>query len=594
MKRCPQCHETYTDETLKFCRVDGTLLQTDGSSIESSDTLILPAAPTSDALPTQILRSEIAEAKEITSPIEATRESQTGRLKAANDIHSTSSAEYVAGEIKRHKRGSLAVLSILLLAAIGVGYWFYSNRSASTDSGQIESIAVLPFQNATGNSDAEYLSDGIAESLINSLTQLQQLRVIARSTAFRYRGREIDPQQVGRELNVRAVLTGRVRQIGERLNVQVDLVDASTGAQLWGEEYERTVSDALAIKQAIAREVSERLRLRLSGEQQQQLARRDTTNSEAYQFYLRGRHFWNKRTAEGLRRAIVEFQQAVDRDPNYALGFVGLADCHSLLEEYAGAPASETLPIARAAVDRALQIDDTLAEAHTSSAFIYQSQWRWAEAEVEYRRAISLNPNYATAHHWFSGYLRTKRQFEDSLREIIRAQELDPLSPIIGVNVAIVYYQKNDINASIAQLQRVIELDPSFPGAHSILGLTYLQQRRYEEAIAEIQRAVELSGRASSNLSDLGYCYAVTGRRNEALQILRELEERYARRQALGMYLAVVHAGLDDRDQTFAWLERDFQQRSGFLPRFITRRYFDDLRADPRYADLMRRMGLQP
>ncbi len=235
------------------------------------------------------------------------------------------------------------------------------------------------------------------------------MRVIARTTAFRYKGKEVDPRAVGRELNVRAVLMGRVRQVGEELNIQVDLVDASTGAQLWGKDYNRKISDVLAIKQEISREITEKLRLRLSGEEQKQLTRHDTTDSEAYQSYLRGRYYWNQRTAEGIKRAMGEFQKAIEHDPAYALGYVGLADCYTLLEENGGVPARESLPKARAAVYRALQIDDSLAEAHTSSAMVYQHLWRWPEAEAEYQRAITLNPNYPTAHQWYSNYLFLRR-----------------------------------------------------------------------------------------------------------------------------------------------------------------------------------------
>ena len=502
----------------------------------------------------------------------------------------TPATESLANRITHHKRSLIIALAVLVVAAAGVAYRFYSAKPASA----IDSIAVLPLVNASNDPNAEYLSDGISEALINSLTELRQLKVIARSTAFRYKGRDVDPQQVGRELNVRAVLMGRVRQMGDTLDIQVDLVDATTGAQLWGEEYERKVSDVISVKQTIVREVTEKLRLRLSGEEQRRLVKRDTTNAEAYQFYLRGRYFWNKRTADGLRKAIEQFQQAIDRDPNYALGYVGLTDCYGLLEYYSGVPASETLPKARAAADRALQIDDSLAEAHTSSALIYQYQWRWAEAEEEYKRAISLNPNYPTAHQWFARSLYTKRQFDDAMKEMKRAQELDPLSPIIGANVAYVYLLKNDPNSAIVQCQKIIELDPGFPEAHAGLAFAHLKQQRYEEATAEFQKAVELSGRASRNLSDLGHCYGVTGRRAEALAILKELEERYARHEAIGMYLAGVYAGLGDKDQAFAWLERNFQQQSGSLSDITWRLDFENLRSDPRYAELVRRMGLQP
>jgi serine/threonine-protein kinase len=494
--------------------------------------------------------------------------------------------------IKISNRGRLIAVA-LLIVSLGVGTYIYFT-GGSENSGVINSVAVLPFANTSNDPNAEYLSDGISEALINSLTELQQLKVIARTTAFRYKGREVDPQVVGRELNVRAVLMGRVRQMGDMLNIQVDLVDATTGAQLWGAEYERKVSDVLAIKQTIAREVTEKLRLRLSGEEQQRLVKRDTTNAEAYQFYLRGRYFWNKRTADSLKKAMEEFEQAIDRDPNYALGYVGLADCYALLEEYAGLPSSEVLPKARAAVDRALQLDDSLAEATTSSAFIYQKQWRWAKAEEEHKRAISLNPNYPTAHHWFAIYFDTKRQFDDALKEIKRAQELDPLSPVISNNVAFVYLLKNELDLAIEQSKRIIELDPNYPDVHDGLGFAYLKQRRYQEAIAEFQKTVELSGSASRYQGDLGYCYAVTGRRAEAQAILKTLEEKYARREANGQSLAGVYASLGDKDRAFAWLEKDYQQRSGYLPNITWRFAFEDLRSDPRYADLVRRMGLQP
>jgi serine/threonine protein kinase/Flp pilus assembly protein TadD len=496
--------------------------------------------------------------------------------------------ESVVGKITHHRRSLIIALLALIVAAAGLAYLIYFRAPAR----KIDSIAVLPFSNASGDPNTEYLSDGISEALINSLTELQQLRVVARSTAFHYKGKEVDPQAVGRELNVRAVLMGRVRQMGDTLNIQVDLVDATTGAQLWGQEYERKTSDLLSIKQAVAREVTEKLRLRLSGEEQQRLVKRDTTNAEAYQSYLRGRYYWNKRTADGLRKAIEQFQQATDKDPNYALAYVGLADSYLLLEYYAGTPASETL--AKAYAERALQLDETLAEAHASLGLINDFLWQFGEAEKEYKRAISLNPNYPTTHHWYSRHLRGLGRLNEALAEIKRAQELDPLSSIISENVALIYLLKNDLNSAVEQCKRIIELDPSFPAAHDELGWVYLKQQRYEEATAEFQKAVESSGRASLYLGDLGYYYAVTGRRPDTLAILKELEERYARHEAIGLNLAGVYAGLGDKDQAFAWLERNFQQRGGVLPEIIWRFSFEDLRSDPRYADLVRRMGLQP
>ena len=428
----------------------------------------------------------------------STPQASARQTAAVENARRTSSAEYIISEIKRHKRGvAIALAAIILFSVAGTAYYF--GRGGKT---AINSIAVLPFANTSNDPNAEYLSDGISEALINSLTELQQLRVIARSTAFRYKGKEVDPQTVGRELNVRAVLMGRVRQVGDTLDIQVDLVDATTGAQLWGQEYDRKISDVVAVKQDIAREVTEKLRLRLSGAEQQQLARRDTTNAEAYQFYLRGRYYWNKRTAEGIRKAIEQFQQAADKDPNYALAYVGLADCYVVLQEYAGTPTSETLPKARAYAQLALRLDDSLAEAHASLGLINNSLWQFEEAEKEYKRAISVNPNYPTAHHWYSRHLRILGRLDEALAEIKRAQELDPLSPVISGNAALVYLLKNDLKSAIEQYKTTIELDPSFPSAHDDLGFAYLKQRRYEEATAEFQKAVESSGRASRYLGD--------------------------------------------------------------------------------------------
>jgi serine/threonine protein kinase/Flp pilus assembly protein TadD len=522
-------------------------------------------------------------------------ENATAVLPAASSTQNslpqpTSSAEYIAGEFKKHKRG-VALGAIILLALIGVGSWSIFDRAAGNK--QIESIAVMPFVNESGNADTEYLSDGISEALINSLTELQQLKVIARSTAFRFKGKDIDPQQIGRELNVRAVLTGRVRQIGDKLNVQVDLADASTGAQLWGEEYERKIADIVSIKQAIAREVTDKLRLRLSGNEQQQLARHDTTNAEAYQFYLRGRYYWNKRTAEGFKKAIEQFQQAVDNDPSFALADVGLADCYAVMEQYAGVPSSESLPKARAAVLRALQIDDSLAEAHASLGLINEHSGHFADAEKEYKRAIELNPNYPTVHHWYALLLLLTGRLDDGMAEIKRAQQLDPLSAVITANVGNHYFGRGDLNAAVEEYKKAIELNPNFGLAHSFLGLTYLKQGREQEARVELQKAVEATGRASQELGALGYGYGVMGKRAEAMAVLRELEEKYTRRESPGLYIAEVYAGLGEKDQAFVWLEKDFQARSSLLM-YMDVFPLEPLRDDPRYTDLLQRVGQRP
>ena len=575
MKRCPTCNRIETDNTLVFCRVDGALL-TVGPSLVSPDaeTVKLGQGP-------------------------STSERETGNPSPSaagnRDTAATTVLDQKQTRRNSQKRiGTVLVFSLGGIVVIALAAFAYSHWLRGTNRTTKNSIAVLPLVNTNNDASTEYLSDGISEVLINSLTELRQLKVIARSTAFRYKGKDVDPQQIGRELSVETVLMGRVRQFGDNLDVQVDLVDANTGAQLWGQEYERKVSDLLSVKQAIAREVAESLKLRLSGEEQHQLTKRDTTSNASFQAYLRGRYYWNKRSADGLKRAIEQFQQALDADPNYALGYVGLADAYISLEQYAGAPASDVLPKAKAALDRALQLDESLSEAHATLGALNQKLWLWAETEPEFKRAISLNPNYPSAHHWYAYYFYVTRQFDDALREIKRAHELDPLSPLLSENVSIAYLLKGDLNSAIDQGEKTIALDPSFVDAHYVLAFAYLKGGRNSEATAEFQKAVDLSNRSGTYLGNLGYCYAVTGKRAEALSILKELEDKYKKGQASGLFLAGVYAGLGDKDQAFAWLEKDFQQRSGQLPTVAWRLHFESLRSDQRYADLLRRMGLKP
>jgi serine/threonine protein kinase/Flp pilus assembly protein TadD len=502
----------------------------------------------------------------------------------------------LAARTRRKSHAWIYIVIVSALLSVGLfmlGCYGFGEKNSWSNEPPAKSIAVLPFDNATGNTDTEYLSDGIAEALINSLTELQQLKVIARSTAFRYKGKQIDPQRVGRELNVGTVLMGVVRQVGDRLNVQVDLVDATTGAQLWGQEYERKLADVLAVKQALVREVTEKLRLKLTGEQRQRLTQRDTTNPEAYQFYLRGRYYWNKRTAENLKKAMEQFQQAADKDPNYALAYVGLSDSYVLLENYAGTPANETLPKAKSFAERALQLDSSLAEVHTSLGYVYNNLWQWNEAEDEFKRAIKLNPNYPTAHHWYGMYLLDVGRMNEAKAEIKRAHELDPLSLIIGNALASVYLAEGNASFSIAQGKKVVDLDPNFPPGHEYLGLALLKDRRYAEAIAELEKAVELSGRTRWPLRDLGYGYAISGKRAEAQTVIKELIGKYEKGQAIGQDLAAVYGGLGDKDQAFAWLEKDFQTRSGLLAWTRWTPVFASLHTDPRFHDLVRRLGFQ-
>lgn len=509
-------------------------------------------------------------------------------------IHTTSNAEYFVNEIKQRGRGVLLGLAILLTVAIGAVYFGYSRYFRGASGAPIDSIAVMPFVNQNGDTAMEYLQDGLTESIIISLSRLPQLRVMARSTMFRYKGREVDPQTVGRELGVRAVLTGRILQQGDSLIISAELVKVADGAQLWGEQYSRRTADLLTMQQEIARQISSHLQLRLSGEEQRHLNKGGTSDNEAFQLYLRGRYSWNKRTADDIRSAIEQFQQAIDRDPNYALAYVGLADCYLLQGTYAGTPTTEVLPRAEAALQRALQLDDSIAEAHATKGFVHIHELEWDEAEREFQRAISLNPNYATAHHWYSEYFRIMRRFAEQAREIKRAQELDPLSPSMAANLGRAYLNLGNTDAAIKECKRALELNPNFPLAHHFLGLTYVAQRRYEEAIAEFQQAVDSSKRADLFVAGLGIGYAMAGKRAEALSLVRELEEKYAKKEANGFDLALVHAALANDDEAIAWLEKDFAGRNmSGLVYVASTIIHQRLRNDPRYQDLLQRMHLK-
>ena len=507
----------------------------------------------------------------------------------AAQVSTTSSAEYVVAGIKQHKLAAGIVVLLLLAGGIGLSV-FMRGRNASD---AIDSIAVLPFENKSNAADSDYLSDGLAESLIYRLSQLPNLKVSPTSSVMRYKGKEADVKTIAADLGVSAVMTGRIAQRGDNLTISVELVDVRNNKLLWGEQYERTMADLLATQREIAATIAEKLQLKLSGADNTGITKRYTNDNEAYQLYLRGRYYWNRRTAENLKKAIEVFKSATDRDPNFALAFVGLGDCYTVLGEYAGIPSSETLPQARAYAERALALDGQLAEPHATLGSINDYSWQWAESEKEFKRALELNPNYPTTYHWYSILLKNLGRNDEAATMIKRAQELDPLSSVIAVNISRIYHLQNNYDASIENSLKIIELDPNFPPAYEYLALSYLKQGRNAEAIAAAEKAVDLSKRASIALGDLGYMYASVGKRAEANDRIKELEEKYSRKEAIGQYIAAIYVGLGDKDKAFEWLEKDFQARNGKLPEIRWQTQFETLRDDPRFKDLLKRMGLQ-
>ena len=457
----------------------------------------------------------------------------------------------------------------------------------------VNSLAILPLVNGGDDPDTDYLSDGITESIINNLAQLPRLRVMARSTVFRYKGQEVDPREVGRDLGVRAVLTGRVFTRGNRLVVKAELVDTNDGAHLWGEQYNRTLSDIFAIEEEISREISEKLRLKLSGEQKRRLAKRHTDKTAAYQLYLKGRYYWNKRTEDGLKKGIDHFQQAIAVDPNYALAYAGLADSYNLLASYSALPPSEAFKVAKQAATRALELDPMLAEAHVSLAGTKAwYDWDYTGAEEGYKRAIELNPSYATAYQWYALDLAGMGRLDEALRMMERAQELDPLSLIINLNVARVLYFARDYDRAIEQCLKAIEMYPNFALALRRLGQAYSQQHRYEEAIEAFLKAIANSDNDSETMAALGHTYAVSDRPVEAQRMLDELIEMSRRIYVSPYSIARIHTGMGNTEQALEWLEKACEQRHGILAYLKVEPVFDPLRRETRFADLLRKMGL--
>ena len=563
MKRCPECRRDYYDDTLLYCLDDGNALLEGPASMDEPKTAILHSTepPSEAATRAQIHTTE-----------------QTAILPAGiND----------AGKRGFDKR--LLAIPVLLGIIILGGFFGYKYFSQTN---QIESIAVMPFVNESGNADVEYLSDGMTETLIKSLSQVPNLAVKSRSTVFYYKGKETSPKKIGEELDVQAVLLGRVGGRGDDLKLSLELVNTQTQDVIWTEEYNRKQSDLVSLQSEIAKDVSAKLKLKLSGADEAKIIKTSTANPEAYQAYLKGRFYWNRRTAENIKKAIEQFKAATDRDPNYALAYTGLADCYILLPEYAGTPNSEAFPQAKAFAERAIAIDDQLAEGHASLGGVNLKLWQWSESEREFKRAIELNPNYATAYHWYCVLLRSLGRFDEAAEMINKARELDPLSGVIGNNVAQTYLIRKDYKTMADVCLKLIELGPNYPGGYEFLGLAYLKLGRSADAIANLEKSVELSNRASISLGSLGYGYAISGNRTEAVRIVKELEDRYARKEASGGKIAAVYAGLGEKDKAFEWLEKDFQNHSGELPALRWGIPPETLRDDPRFKDLLKRMGL--
>jgi len=504
-------------------------------------------------------------------------------------IHTTSSAEYIASGIRHHK-GTLAVaLAVLLFAVLGLAYWYYNHRSSNTT--QIESIAVLPFKNESGNTDLEYLSDGMTDTLINSLAKLPRLTVKARSSVFHYKGKEVEPQQAASELSVQEILSGRVVQRGDDLTLYLSLIDGRNGNQVWGEKYDRKLTDLVTLQSEIARDVSQMLRARLSSADEQNVAKIYTANPEAYQLYLKGRYQLYEGNGDGYKRSLEYFQQAIEKDPNYAQAYAGIAGAYI---EAADVYLSnrEAMAKARTAATKALELDDALAEGHMAMAGIRMwYDWNWPETEKEFRRAIELNPNYTLAHQGYSFYLGAVRgQYSEAIVEAKLAQQIDPLSLYANGNLGYAFLIARQYDAAIEQLHNTLKLDQNYSWAHGLLGDVYTLRGQFPEATAEYQRAMQLDDAIGLRAS-LAIVYAQTGKRAEAQKTLDELKSQSGQRFVSEADVAEIYAFMGQRDQAIEWLEKSYEARSGAM--ILLKRYpmWDALRSDPRFQALIQKIG---
>jgi len=490
------------------------------------------------------------------------------------------------------RQGTITLIAgVVVLALVVLGIYSYALRGGNP---AFESLAVLPFTNPGADPGTEYLSEGITESLINSLSQLPAVKVRSRNSVFHYKGRE-DHENVGRDLGVQAVLTGRLEKLGDDLSVNVELIDTQDDSHIWGQRYTRKLSDLVGLQEELSRDIAGSLRLRLSGAEQRQLVKSYATNSEAYQLYLQGRYYWNIRSADGLQRGIEYFNRALEKDPKYAPAYSGLADCYWLLNVYNVGPSTQWSGKAREAATKALTLDETLAEAHASLASVsYRYDWNWAEAEQHFKRALQLNPNYPTAHQWFSAMLAATGRSDEANAEARKAHDLEPFSLTINSDLGRHLYYARQFEQALATHRKSLEMDQKFPRAHSELGYVLIQLKKPEEAVKEFQQALTLDKDRLEALAGLGYAYAGSGQNKQALQVVEQLKELARRRYVSPYHFAVIYTGLGERAQALDYLEKAADERFNWLVFLKVEPLFDSLRSEPRFSALLRSLRLAP
>ena len=574
MKRCPECRRDYYDDSLLYCLDDGAALlegPASGSGREEPHTAIL---------------------HDTSSPNEAATKAQ---------IHTTNMPGFVPEALVTRKRFPVKLAALIAAVLLVLAGGFFGIRYFTANARQINSLAVMPFVNGSGNPDLEYLSDGVTESLINNLSQLPNLSVKARSSVFRYKGKDVEPQQIANDLKVQAVLNGRVTQRGDNMTFSLDLVDGATGDQLWGEQYTRKAGDLAALQSDIARDVSQKLRTRLTGSEETKVVKNQTQNTEAYQLYLQGRYNWNKRTGPTTKKAIEFFQQATEKDPNYALAYVGLAESYLLSDSSIRSDLSpdERYPKARAAALKAVELDPTLGEPHATLAGVKDTYERdLPGAEQEYRRAIELSPNYATAYHWYAEFFGEQGRCEESLPIWKKALELDPFSLAIGTDYGLEYlFYCGKHDEAVDYLKKLIDMDPNYHRAHSYLAFVYEEMGLYEDAINEREKKALLDGVDASEIAPVKREFLEAVRSDGAkgywrktLEVVQKEIKKGEKVSPAG--LASIYTHLGEREEALKWLEKAYEEKETYLIWLKASPEWDPLRDDPLFKDLLRRLKL--
>ena len=572
MKRCPECRRDYYDDTLLYCLDDGNALLEGPAS----------AGGQFDVEPNTAILHETAPPAEAATRAQIHMTEQTAVLPAGT------------GDVAAKPRGfdKRLIAAPLLAVLIAVGGYFGYRYLGPFGSAQINSIAVMPFVNESGNPDVDYLSDGMTETLINSLSQVPNLSVKARSSVFRYKGKEIDPKKVASELGVQAILTGRVMKRGDQLTLSVELIDGLTENTIWGNKYDRKDSELVALQSEVARDVSGKLKSKLSGADVAKVEKSATANPEAYRLYLQGRFAWNKRTGPAIKQAADLFRQAIEKDPNYALAYSGLAEAYVIFSSYGVTTAKDSMPQAKAAALRALELDDSLAEAHTAlGEYLVHYEFDRVGAEREFRRAIELNPKYPTARQWLGNLLSSVKRFDEGLIELKRAEELDPLSPIIALNVADTLVSSRRYDEALALCKRSLTLNPNFALTHFGVGWVYGLKGMYPEAIVATRKAIELDPDASTK-GYLALWLARSGARDEARKLLDEIKQESAQGYVQSFSFAIAYIGLGETDEALNWLEKEVAERGSNTRYFASAPELDDVKSEPRFKTMLKQLNL--